>query len=126
MRGFVQTLGRLWQSHRVALIAFMLALVAVSFFAIHFLVSAIYWADPAHRAQSPEGWMTPFYIARSWHLDREVVAKALALDFKQERGLTLAELARARGVPLHDLLAELAAALPAAKAPAPAALPGHD
>jgi len=107
-------------------IGFVLALVAVSFFAVRFVVSAIYWADPAHRAQSPEGWMTPGYIARSWHLDREAVAAALALDIKQERGLTLAELARARGVPLHDLLAELAAALPAAKAPAPTDQPGHD
>jgi len=103
----MNTLRRLWQTNRLALIGFALAAVAVVFFAVRMLVFTVYWADPAHRAGPIEGWMTPAMLARTRHIPPEAVARALGLGRDVPRRTTLAEIAAERGVPLQALIAEI-------------------
>ena len=98
----IRTLKLLWQTQRLVLIAFLLALCVTSFFAIRFTAFTVYWADPAHRDVQIEGWMTPGYVARSYRVPRETVAEALALK-PYERGIPLAELSTQRGMSLDQL-----------------------
>lgn len=101
-------LRHLWQHHRLSVIAFSIALAVTVFFVIRLTLATIYWSDPAHLKQPPERWMTPGYVARSWHLAPEAVAEALGLDEDMPpRRQTLEELAQARDVPIDALLADL-------------------
>ena len=104
-------LAQLWRHHRAALLVFAGAAAVTVFFALRFAVSGLYWADPAHRDRAPEGWMTPGYLARSWDIPREVLAEALGLERKPGAALSLARIARDRGQPLPEFLAEVEALL---------------
>jgi hypothetical protein len=73
----------------------------------------IYWADPDHHNQAIAGWMTPRYVANSWHVPPEAVGNALGLNVEKPRRITLDQLARERGVPLSDLVDKLQAAIAA-------------
>ncbi|MDG3042361.1 hypothetical protein [Roseicyclus marinus] len=108
--------GYLWRHHRAALIALGLALCVALFFVVRLAVFAVYWADPAHRDQRIEGWMTPGYVARSWDLPREALQDALP-DLRPGARATLAEIAQAEGVPLSEVIARMEAAIDAARAP---------
>ncbi|WP_372840165.1 hypothetical protein [Phaeovulum sp.] len=103
----MKTLQRLWRNNRIALIGFVIAALAVAFFAVRMLVFTIYFADPAHRLAPIRGWMTPGMVARTRHLPPEVVADALGLDLTGPRRKTLNEIAAERGVPLEVLIAPL-------------------
>lgn len=103
----MKTLKRLWKTNRVALIGFVLAAAAVAFFTLRIVVATLYWSNPAHRQQTPEGWMTPGMVARSWHLPRETLAEVPGIAASGERGLTLNEIAARRGIPLSALIAEM-------------------
>lgn len=103
----MKTLKRLWQTNRVALIGFGLAALAVVFFTLRIVVSTLYWSNPAHRQQIPEGWMTPGMVARSWHIPRENLAEITGIAPSGERGQSLTEIAARRGIPLSDLVAEI-------------------
>lgn len=95
---------RLWHTHRAALLAFVVALGALGYFAINTISTAIYWMDPAHQEQPLAGWMTPRYVAQSYGLPREYLVQALfippnapprrvSLDtIAEENNLSLAEL----------------------------------
>ncbi|KFE34635.1 hypothetical protein [Thioclava atlantica] len=114
----------LWAHHRVAAIGFALALLLALFFTGRLMNRAVYWSDPAHRDQMPEAWMTPRYLARSWDLPVETVTALLAppdaRDLVTEGRPTLERIAKAKGRPVADLIADLAAALPAARQATPA------
>lgn len=97
-------LARLWRSHRGPLLAFAAAAAVTLFFAVRLILFAVYWSNPAHRDQHPAGWMTPGYVARSWHVPREELVGALGLTLEPGRPRTLAEIAATRGEPLDDLL----------------------
>lgn len=77
---------------------------------------ALYWADPAHHRQIPEPWMTPGYIARSWHLPPETVDAAIGVTDSRtlfDKGPpTLERIAAQEGVPVGDLIGRLEAVLP--------------
>ena len=108
----IALLGQIWARHKFLLFAFILALAVTIFFATRFVFFSIYWSDPAHRNQPLEGWMTPRYVARSYHQPVEVIISLLEIspeDFK--RRPTLAIIARAKGEPLDVLLANLATRL---------------
>lgn len=111
----IRTLKHLWQTQRLVLIAFLLALTVTSFFAIRFTVFTIYWANPAHRDVQIESWMTPGYVARSYRVPPEIVGAALALE-PDERRLPLAELSERRGVSLDQLRDIIFATVIAARA----------
>ena len=121
------TLVRLWRDQRAVLIAFVLALGLTLFFGGRMVLRAIYWADPEHRQQAPEPWMTPGYLARSWHLPIAEVDAILGIS--NGRALTAPErppleaIARAQGLPVQGLIARLTTELPA-RAAAGKAAPG--
>lgn len=98
---------RLFRQHPVAASAFVLASALCIYFAVRLVVFTVFWADPAHRQQSPEAWMTPRYVAHSWHLDPSDVAKAVGLTERPDQRPTLSYIADQRGVPIEVVLAEI-------------------
>lgn len=120
MSGQRDVLARAWAEQRWLLLAFLAAVLVAAFFALRLVIFTIHWSDPARREQPPAGWMTPGYVAHSWGVDRKVVLEALGLPDPalglEGRRATLEEIARARGVPLAQLLADLAVALAHAEA----------
>lgn len=101
-------IGRLWRDNRLALIGFCMALTLVAFFAVRLVVQTIYWSNPAHIHQMPEGWMTPGYVERSWHMPPRALAGVLDITpGPGQRGRTLAEIAADQGIPLDELMARL-------------------
>ena len=103
----------IWRRHKVIASVFGLALALTVFFAFRAVIFAIYWSDPAHRDQPIEGWMTPRYVAHSWHLPREVMIEVLGEGPMPGKRRTRAEIARDRGVPVEVLVGELSAAIDA-------------
>jgi hypothetical protein len=91
--------------------AFTLAVVLTLFFAGLFVTRALYWADPAHREQAVEPWMTLRYIGRSWRLDPRGISAEAGLDQVPGNPLTLDEIARQRGVPVAEVIAGIEAAI---------------
>ena len=101
-------LRHLWLHRRVPLIGFLLAVLLLAVFLVRLTVAAVYWSDPEHVRQSPEHWMTPRYVARSWDMPPDRVAEALGLDPETHpRRQTLAAIAEARGVPVEVLIGDL-------------------
>ncbi len=130
---------RFWSVAPVATALLALALAATVLFGVR---SALFWVDRHNRIareQPVAAWMTPGYVAHSWHLPREVVIEALALDPKTKPPReTLSDIARERGVPVETLIEALEAAIaaqreahpdpnaPDAPSEAPAARPDGD
>ncbi|MGD9917739.1 MAG: hypothetical protein AB7U46_06935 [Paenirhodobacter sp.] len=117
-------LRRLWAEQRVALIGFVIAVGLAAFFGGRIVVRAVYWANPAHHRQLPEPWMTPGYIARSWHLPPEaidgVLGDGVGPGFIDHGPPTLERIAAKQGVPVGALIERLDSALPALAAQEPA------
>lgn len=112
----IPSLRHLWKHHPVALSLFGGAGVLVLVFAVRLTLFSLYWADPDHRHQAPEPWMTPGYIAHSWHMPIEEVFGTLGLPDRPKKRLTLEQIAKDRGVPVDDLLSDLTSYL-SARAP---------
>lgn len=104
------TARNLWYKHRVVTVAFVAALVVTVFFAGRLVLFSVYWADPAHRHQPIEGWMTPRYVAHSYDLPPEVVRDALELGPGQRRRQTLEQIAEERGITLKEVQRRIDAA----------------
>lgn len=94
----------LWQTHRLALMAFIVALCALGYFGVRTIASTIYWMDPEHREQPLAGWMTPRYIGQSYKLPRDVVLEALMMDpDAPPRRISLTEIAAQNDMTMDDL-----------------------
>lgn len=106
-----QALRRLWREQRLAVLLFLGAAALMLFFAVRMMLFAAYWHDPAHRDAVLDGWMTPGYVARSWHVDPGLLGPIVGLGPGEGRGVTLAEIAERKGIPLQVLLDEIAAAI---------------
>lgn len=106
-----RTILRLWRSHRLVFIAFLVALSLTGFFFVRTVAFTVYWADPAHHEQTIEGWMPVRYVARSWDVPPEVLAEALGFDAGERRRLTVAEIAAERGTSVAEVAATLQAAI---------------
>lgn len=89
----------------------MLAACVTLTFAARTVVFAVYWSDPAHHEQPLAGWMTPRYIARSWHVPPQVVPQALGLAPAQGHPEPLEKLARDAGIALPEAIARVKAAI---------------
>ena len=97
--------------------AFACALALTLFFAVRLVLFSIYWADPKHREQPIAGWMTPGFVAHSWHVPREVMLDLLGPPPEgAPKRPTLDDIAAERGVPVEDLIAEIEAAIAAHRA----------
>lgn len=107
---------RIWQAAPVATVILGGALVVSLFFAVRLVAFWIYWADPAHRDQVIEPWMTPGYVAHSWGVPPEIAFEALSLAPTPGRPRTMQGLAEERGVTVETLAAQLQAAIDAARA----------
>jgi len=85
----------LWRQNRVLLIGFAFALLVTLFFAVRLVVHAVYWSEL--RDADLAEWMTIGYIAQSYHVERDDLARAVELEPSSGRRLTLAEIARRTG-----------------------------
>lgn len=115
MTRVIGTLKLLWRDNKLLLGAFALALAVTLFFALRSLSFWIYWADPAHRNQAIEPWMTPRYIAHSWHVPPPVVAEAMGLKPGGPR-ITVADVAEDEDMTVEALVAQIMAAILAHRA----------
>ena len=104
---------QLWRTNRWALIGFALAAAVTLFFAVRFLVFAIYWANPAHQNEPVAGWMTLGYVEKSWDLPPRSLAGPLKMGApdKSRGPKSIAEYAEERGVPTAQFVSEVQAAV---------------
>lgn len=108
----MKALAILWQRHRLLLAAFFGTTVIALFFATRFVVSVIYWSDPAHRDQPLQAWMTIGYVSRSYDVPRDRLAEALGLaPLEKGKRPTLEGLARERGQPWDVFANDIKAAI---------------
>ena len=108
MRG---TVKRLWANHPRLLLAFVLASTLALFFAGRLIVSAVYWSN--HRLEVVQPWMTVGYVGRSWRLDPREIDAVAGLPAPDGHPQTLEDIARQRGVPVADVVAQVEAAVAA-------------
>ncbi len=95
----------LWTHHRLVFIGFCLASLVTLVFLVRLAIFTVYWSDPAHRNLAPEPWMTPGYIAHSWSIPPEDLARALSIQPGTRP--TLKEIARERGVDVSVVINEI-------------------
>lgn len=103
----------LWKNYPYLTVGFLFAIALTVFFGVRMVLFWVYWADPAHQNQPPAGWMTPGYVAQSWHIPREDMAQILDLPPPNGRPPTLRDIANQRGIPLQQLIVELEQAITA-------------
>lgn len=96
-----------WRRRPIILSGFVLALVLTALFAFRSVAFMIFWADPSHFEQKIEGWMTPRYVAQSWHLPPDVMSRALHTDKMPVRRMALGDIAAAQGISLDELVTRI-------------------
>lgn len=102
----------LLRRHPVLTLAFTLALLLTLFFAGRFVAQVIYWSNPDHQNQQVQGWMTVGYIGKSWSLPpREIDLIAGLPAPVKGKPFTLDQIARDRGVPVSEVIAQVEQAL---------------
>lgn len=101
----------LWRVRPVLTSAFLLACAVTAFFAGSFAWHSVYWAT--HQDQPVRPWMTVGYVARSWDLDGREIDALAGLPMPEVKGhpQSLREIARDRGVPVAQVIAEVEAAV---------------
>lgn len=107
----MKKIGHLWRHHRIGLLAFCLAVAVTLFFVLRLIVQTLHWIDADNRFQPPAPWMTPRYIALSWDVPPSEIGAALQADAVTSGRPTLEAIAKARGVPVAQVLDEAAAYL---------------
>ncbi len=103
-----------FRRHPFLMSALALALVLTIVFAIRFAMDAVYWSR--HHEQTIRPWMTVGYIGRSWDLKPNKIDEAGGLPKPEHHPLTLAEIARQRGVPVSEVIEQVEAAITSLKA----------
>lgn len=99
----------LFHRHPILSSALALSVALTLFFAVRFVVGAVYWSQ--HRDEPIRGWMTVGYISKSWDVNpRAVDAEA---DFPPPEGhpMTLDQIARMRGIPVDQVIDQAQAAV---------------
>lgn len=108
----IGALRTLWIHNRILLIAFMAAVILALFFGTRAVIFAVHWNDPAMRDQPIQGWMTPRYVAHSWHVPPEVIRGALPqIPDGEGRRQSLSDIAKDTGIPLPDLITHVSDAI---------------
>ena len=106
----------LWRARPWLTSAFLMACAVTLFFAGRFVAYSVYWAT--HQEVPVEPWMTVGYVARSWGLEPRALDAEAGTPVPQVKGhpQTLEEIARDRGVPVAEVIAEVEAAVAQLKA----------
>lgn len=99
---------RIFHTHPVLSTAFAVALALTGMLAVRTTLFVLYWADPAHRDLSLRGWMTPGYVAHTWHVPRSVVGEAIGA-LPEERHPTLKMIAAHQGIEVEELASRIEA-----------------
>jgi hypothetical protein len=99
-----------WRRRPIIMSGFILAVVFTGLFAFRSVAVMIYWSEPDRKDQAIEGWMTPRYVAQSWHLPPHVMYEALHTDEMPNRRQTLHDIARTQDTSIDDLAGRIAAA----------------
>ena len=96
--------------------AFLTACALTLFFAGQFAYTTVYWAT--HRDVPVRPWMTVGYVANSWNVDGPKIDAIAGLPRPGVKGhpQPLDEIARDRGVPVEDIIADVEAAIAALRA----------
>lgn len=104
---------RLWRARPYLTTAFLLACAVTLFFAVRIVVQAVYWQT--HQDVAVEPWMTVGYIARSWDLDPRELDQLAGLPLPEVKGRPqpLSQIARDRGVPVAEVIADVEEAIAA-------------
>lgn len=100
-----------WRRHPILTLAFALAVVATLVFGFRAakFALALHW-----RSEQPvASWMTPRYIARTYGLDRDALARLIGTTDRDDLGQPLFAIAGEQGVPTADLIAAVQAAVDA-------------
>ena len=84
------------------------------FFAVRLVVHAVYWSQ--HRDAELAEWMTIGYVAQSYHIERDDLARAVGLEPGSGRRLTIAEIARRTGQSVDEVETALLSAIQAERA----------
>ena len=109
--------AKLFRRHPLLVAATVLAAVLTLFFGVRFVMGAVYWA--AHREEPVQAWMTAGYVGRSWGFNPRALDREAGLPPPQGHPLTIAEIARQRGVPVEEVIADVEEAIARLKARAP-------
>ena len=113
-------LRRMWRDAPILTLGLIAALALVGYFAGRLALGALYWNDPRNQDVPLAAWMTPRFVAHSWHVPPEVIRDALGLaPDGSGRRLTLGQLADEQGIPLEDLTADLQSRIAAHRAAHP-------
>lgn len=95
-------------------VAFAVAVLVTTLFALRLIVSIAIWSDPARIDQPVADWMTPRYVARSWDVPPAVLAEALDLPMSGTgRRTTLEEIALRDGREPAEIIADVESAIAA-------------
>lgn len=103
-------LKHLWKHNKLMLIAFVFAAVITGVFIVRTVIFSLYWADPAHRDQGIEPWMTIRYVSYSWDLPRDEMIQALGFEPDNGRMLTFGIIADEHDVSLEEMTLRIKAA----------------
>lgn len=95
--------------HPYLVAAFALASTLALYFAVSAIVGAIYWSQ--HRNEPVSPWMTVGYVGRSWGLKPQLIDEVAGLPLPKGHPMTLAEIAKERGVPVEEVIALVEAAV---------------
>lgn len=109
----MESIGRLLRQRPVLSVVFLASLLAMLVFGGRMGLQAIYFADPTHRDQVIEPWMTPRYVAMSYRVPRKVMVEALDLEPGAGPPRSIAQIARDRDLPVDRLIAEITSAIDA-------------
>jgi hypothetical protein len=107
------TINDLWRHNRLALVAMIVAAVLTVGFATRTAVHWIFFPADDLFVTGIEGWMTPNFVARIYHLDRAEVRAVLDLPEQLSHRMTLGDIAAERGQPVAILTEPLRALIEA-------------
>ncbi|WP_278924374.1 hypothetical protein [Pseudophaeobacter profundi] len=96
---------------RLLWVLLVVSALATVCFTVRGVVQFVYWSDPAHRDQTLEPWMPIGFVARSYGVEREALARALELPPESLRSLSLQDLAEMRGKGFEDMFREVETAI---------------
>lgn len=106
---------RLWQTHKLLVIAFAVALTLTLGFGIRaaMFVPRLHFKMPNAAEQPVQAWMTPKFIVHTYDMPGPVVGEVLGIDRGTNPDQPISAIAKARGVDPTTLTIPMDAAIKA-------------